>query len=266
MRSITKFISVLSLLILLTPAKNFADVAPKVKNLGIEAPKQVLFIGNSYLYYGDSLHNHVVRLARAADKENAKAYQYKSATISGAYLWHHNLENHLKLGALGLKTPFDVVILQGHSTAHTTAEKHANFVNKASEFNEQIKATGAKTALLMTWAYTDKHKKYNPEMLEMNNVGYTTAGNQIDALVIPVGLAFQEAYTRRPGIKLQKDYDGSHPDLLGTYLAACVTYAALYNQSPVGNPYDYYGSIDKETATFLQNVAWDTVQKYFGSN
>ena len=42
--------------------------------------------------------------------------------------------------------------------------------------------------------------------------------------VIPVGLAFEEAYRQRPGVKLHKDFDGSHPDLLGTYLAACVTF------------------------------------------
>jgi len=64
-------------------------------------------------------------------------------------------------------------------------------------------------------------------------------------------------------MKLQKHYDGSHPDLIGTYLAACVTCAALYKKSPICNPYDYYGSIDKEMATFLQTVAWDTVQKFY---
>jgi hypothetical protein len=45
------------------PGKLYADVTPKIKSLGIDSPKQVFFVGNSYLYYGDSLHNHVVRLA-----------------------------------------------------------------------------------------------------------------------------------------------------------------------------------------------------------
>ena len=103
--------------------------------------------------YGDSLHNHVIRIAKAADKENAELYKYNSATISGSYLWHHKLDNHLKPSALGLEKPFDVVIPQGHSIAHRTPEKHESFVNKATEFNELIKATGAKTALSMTWVY-----------------------------------------------------------------------------------------------------------------
>lgn len=248
--------------ICLIPSSLLAEIGPKVKSLGLESPKQLLFVGNSYLYYGDSLHNHVVRLARAADKEGK--YTYKSATISGSYLWHHHIESYLKEGALGLKKPFDVVILQGHSTAHTTPEKHESFVNKAKEFNKRITATGAKTALFMTWAYTEKHKKYNPEMLEMNRKGYLDAGNQIDALVIPVGLVFDAAYQKKPGIVLQKHYDGSHPDLIGTYLAACTVYSAIYETSPVGNSYNYYGAIDAEMATFLQTVAWDTVKAFYG--
>lgn len=259
-KTIILFVALLA--ISLVPSTLFAEIGPKVTSLGLDKPKQLLFVGNSYLYYGDSLHNHVVRLARAADKEGK--YSYKSATISGSYLWHHNVESYLKEGALGLKKPFDVVILQGHSTAHTTPEKHENFVSKAKEFNESITATGAKTALFMTWAYTEKHKKYNPEMLEMNRKGYLDAGNQIDALVIPVGLAFDAAYKKKPGIVLQKHYDGSHPDLLGTYLAACTVYSAIYETSPVGNSYNYFDAIDPEMAKFLQTVAWDTVKAFYG--
>ena len=92
---------------------------------------------------------------------------------------------------------------------------------------------------------------------------YVSAGREVGALVIPVGLAFEEAYRQRPGIRLHQDYDGSHPELIGTYLAACVVYASLYGKSPVGNSYDYNGRIDKETAAFLQKVADDTVRKFF---
>ena len=80
------------------------------------------------------------------------------------------------------------------------------------------------------------------------------AGNAADALVIPVGLAFDLAYERRPDIELHKAFDGSHPTLLGTYLAAATTFAALYDVSAVGNPYDYYGAMPAEDAAFLQQV------------
>jgi hypothetical protein len=60
-------------------------------------------------------------------------------------------------------------------------------------------------------------------------------------------------------MNLHKEFDGSHPNLLGTYLAAATVYAALYGQSPVGNPYDYFGEIGEEDAAYLQQVAQDVV-------
>jgi hypothetical protein len=39
-------------------------------------------------------------------------------------------------------------------------------------------------------------------------------------------------------------------------------FGALYNKSPVGN--SYTAGIESETANFLQTVAWETVQKYYG--
>ncbi len=237
-------------------------IEPKIKSPGIESPKQILFVGNSYFYYNNSLHNKVLALAKEADPKNANQYQYKSVTISGAFLSHHDIASYMKKGAFGYRKPFDVVILQGNSSELLTKEKKEAFIKTVKEYDAMIRATGARTVLFMTWAYTPKHPEYNPKMTELNRDGYTEAGNSIGALVIPVGLAFEEAYKRRPDIKLQKDYDGSHPDVYGSYLAACVTFAALYGKSPIGMAYDDYGTVDKETAHFLQTVAWDTVQKY----
>jgi hypothetical protein len=110
------------------------------------------------------------------------------------------------------------------------------------------------------------HKRYDPEMIKAIEELYVTTGNEVGAKIIPVGLAFEEAYRRRPDLKLHKTFDGSHPDLIGTYLAAAVVYESLYGVSPVGNSYDYFGKIDKDMAGFLQNVAHETVQKFYGQN
>jgi hypothetical protein len=239
-----------------------AQNAPAVAEIGMEAPNRILFVGNSYLYYGDSLHNHVVRMARAAYPD--ETFTYKSATIGGAYLDHHDINSHLTPGKLGLDEPFDVVVLQGHSTAMTSDAKVTRFNVAAEAMDEAIRATGARTALYMTPAYSEAHSSYDPEMFGKIDEGYTAAGNALGALVIPVGLAFEIAYERRPEIELHKAFDGSHPTLLGTYLASATTYAALYGKSVVGNPYDYFGSIPAADAAFLQQVAEDAVAAYYG--
>ena len=51
----------------LIPVALAATPAPAVKAPQVDNPTRVLFVGNSYFYYNDSLHNHVQRMVAAAD-------------------------------------------------------------------------------------------------------------------------------------------------------------------------------------------------------
>ena len=81
------------------------------------------------------------------------------------------------------------------------------------------------------------------------------------ALVIPVGLAFDLAYKEDSSIELHKP-DGSHPNLLGTYLASCTVFASIYRKSPVDLKYDYFGSISNKDKVFLQRIAHEATSEY----
>lgn len=240
-----------------------AAPAPTVKAPQVDTPMRLLFVGNSYFYYGDSLHNHVQRLVTSADPALEGKLTYKSATIGGAELAHHDIDYLTRPGRIGVKEPFQLVILQAASGEPLSEARRAKFREKAIEFEKVIRERGGKTALYLSHAYVKPHKEAKPENITRTEELYVTVGNEIGALVIPVGLAFEEAYRRRPAIKLHKDFDGSHPELIGTYLAACTVYASVYGKSPVGNKYDYYGKIDPEMAAFLQKVAADTVKKFY---
>jgi hypothetical protein len=74
-------------------------------------------------------------------------------------------------------------------------------------------------------------------------------------------LPLQRPSAKQPELNLYAP-DKRHPSLAGTYLATCVVFAALTGRSPGGNT--YLATIDPQTATFLQNVAWETVQEYYG--
>ena len=242
-----------------------AAQGPQVRQSPVDSPKRILFVGSSFLYYNDGLHSHVRRIAVAADPESEQSMQYKSATIGGAALAHHNVKHLLEPGHLGMKQPFDMVILQEASIgALGHARFRASFREKVIEFNAEIMKRGARTALYMPHANVKPNKFASPDMIRIIEDMYVSVGNEVGVFIIPVGLAFEEAYRQRPDIKLHKDFDGFHPDLIGTYLAACVVYASLYGKSPVGNSYDYYGKVDKETAAFLQKIADETVRKFFG--
>ena len=239
-------------------------MVPTVKALKVASPERLLFVGNSYLYYGDSLHNHVRRMVIAAGINVKKNLKYKSATISGSAIFDHNIDSYLEPGKLRVKQPFQVVILQGSSAAPWRKERDALFRMTVAEFSKKIAAAGGETALYMTHAYVEPHKRFDPNMTRAIEKLYVVAGNETGSLVIPVGLAFEEAYRRKPDIKLHKSFDGSHPDLIGTYLAASVVFASLYGQLAVGNPYDYFGQVRAEDKAFLQEIADDVVIKFFG--
>ena len=255
--------AIYGLLCLLAVSTSMAQPVPLVKPSDTDNPSRILFVGNSYLYYGDSLHSHVRGFKRAADP-SGKPLRFKSATISGATLAQHNIDWLTTPGKLGITEPFELVVLQGGSGAGLTGRRRDAFKALVQQYAELIRSRGGQVALYMTHAYVEPNKRVSPENLPLIESLYVETGNAVNALVIPVGLAFERAYQLRPDLRLHKAYDGSHPDILGTYLAAATTYATLYGQSPVGNAYNHHGTIDRETAGFLQQVAWDTVQAFFG--
>ena len=85
---------------------------------------------------------------------------------------------------------------------------------------------------------------------------YLIMGQQNNAPVSPVGAVWRETRSKYPNIGLY-DADESHPNLKGSYLAACTFYASLYHKSPVGawRP----TGIDSTTAFTLQKQANTTV-------
>ena len=239
-------------------------LAPEIKHLENLAPQRVLFVGNSYLYYNDSVHNHVERIGEEIGPHGAGEYEFKSATIGGARLSHHAIPQLLEPGRLGIEQPFELVILQGGSMEPLTRESRAAFREKANELNETIRSTGAEVALYMTHAYVEPDDRYEPDLIDKIAPTYVSVGNELGALVIPVGLAFERAYEQRPDIVLHMTFDGTHPNMLGTYLAACVVYQSIFGTSPVGADYDYFGEVDADDAAFLQKVADETVREFFG--
>ena len=254
---------VLSLLILVfTHNLSLADVSTQeIKQLKLKLPKSVLFVGNSYLYYNDSLHNHFKRMADEKYPGYDGSSNVKSSTIGGSRLKHHNLDHLLQPKAISSIKQFELVILQGGSGEALSKKDRRAFAKKAKEHINKIKANGSQAALYMIHAYVEPHENFDPHLIRVIEEMYVTAGNKNRTLVIPVGLAFENAYKQRPGIKLHH-LDGTHPALLGTYLAACTVFASVFNESPVGINYDYNGLINPDDKLFLQKIAESTVRTF----
>lgn len=224
-----------------------------------DPPLRILFVGNSYLYYNDSLHNHVRRIVEELHPQLLGELEYKSSTIGGSSLYHHPLEHLLTPGRIGVDEPFEWVVLQGGSNEPLSTRRHATFLDTVKDFDRLIRQHGGQTALYMTQAYVAPHARVQEGQQALLAQAYTEAGDVTGARVIPVGLAFDLSYQQRPELALHMEFDGSHPSLYGSYLAACVVYLTLYGGSIEGLQYDYYGRIPEDVIRYLQAIAEETV-------
>jgi hypothetical protein len=246
-----------------------AQTRPAVTSLGPDFPKSGIFIGNSFYYYNNGLPGHVSLMEKAADPDHKQDYRNTMVTIGGSGFDWHDVESYFRPNAIGsysfddnnnvvFNKPdklFDVAVMMDCSQCPIHPRLKSVFTEYAKKNSEIVRSHGARPVFFMSWAYADK-----PEMTAQLAEAYTIAGNDNNALVIPAGLAFARAISKQPELNLYAP-DKRHPGLAGTYLASCVVYAALTGRSPVGN--SYIAGIDAPTATFLQTVAWDTVQEYY---
>lgn len=241
----------------------FGLIGPSLTMAAETSLTRVLFIGNSYLYYNDSLHNHVKRMASEHFSDMAsRDFQYKSATIGGARLQHHDIEWLLTPGKIGVDRPFQAVIMQGGSFEPLTADTRKTFADTATSYAAKVRAVGGKPFLYMTHAYVSPHRRAEAGMINLISDTYRHAGQKAKAQVIPVGLAFARSYKERPNFALHMDFDGTHPNLRGTFLGAYVTFFTLYGEAVDTLDYDYFGRISAEEVTYLQRIAKETMADF----
>lgn len=237
-------------------------IEPAVKKSPIPNPERVLFLANSLIYYSGGLQTHTHRLAAAGNPPLNVKDGFRSMHITGAGLELYPIEYAVTPGNLA-DEPYQLLVLAGSSQDGLSDKRRALYREKVKEADALIRKHGGRTALVWLPAAVKPHPLADTDMDEKTEELVLSVANEVGALVIPIGLAYREARRQRPDLDLMV-YDGNHPSLAGQYLSACVLYATLYELSPVGNPYDYYGKLDADTKAFVQKVADDTVKKFFG--
>lgn len=210
-------------------------------------PNRVLLIGNSYTYYNGGIEQHFRNFTISA----IPSFQSIVGAITGGGMtlqMHYQNQNTRDSIIRGR---FDYVVLQEQSTR--PIDDSLAFYTYVQMLDSIITFSGAKTALFMTWGRANR-----PQMIDTLSQRYYSAANRVNALVVPVGIAFQTSLSRSPNWTLHET-DDSHPNQFGTYLAVCTFFAKLHNLNPIGTLYVSHPTIPSEQRLFFQQVAWDVV-------
>ncbi|MFT6267893.1 MAG: hypothetical protein ACJAVV_000698 [Alphaproteobacteria bacterium] len=235
-----------------------------------KGPQRILFTGNSFSFYNNGIHNHLGGLVRSAGQWEVGKSRFRLMTLSGGHIYEQLPLLEAMLSQKNAK--WDAVVLQGHSNEPITSKKQENFKQSLGNAINMLKQEKILPVLFMTWEYEG-----DAEMGEKLALAYIDAAKKHQVPLVPVGLAFANAQQQHPYISLYvadvlgaKSIDNlptltykksiKHPSQSGTYLAACVFYAALYNQSPQGLP--FIGGLPPEHAAELQKIAWQTVKDF----
>jgi hypothetical protein len=227
--------------------------------------KSLLWVGNSFFYFNNSMHDHVRQIIAG----KVAGLRQNSVTISAAGIDWHDLEPHLRPGSgVGrysftptnevvfnkFERPYDAVLIMDCSQCPIHPVMGPVFHEWAKKHSDTVRKYGGQPAFFASWAYEDK-----PEMTQQLQDAYVKAGRDNKALVVPAGAAFAESIKRRPDLKLYMP-DKRHPSMAGSYLASAVVAASVFKFNPVGATYT--AGLPADVAAHLQQVAWDTVKAF----
>ena len=182
----------------------------------------VLFVGNSLTY----VNNLPGILESLADSSHEPVLETRMVAKPD-----YSLEDHWNDGEARTaiaKAGWNVVVLQqGPSSLESSRTLLLQF---AKAFADPIVKAGARPALYQVWPTADR-----PMDFARANESYRLAAASVSGLLFPVGEAWLATMRRDPTLPLYA-FDGLHPSGEGSYLAALVMYATLYDKSPVGLP------------------------------
>jgi hypothetical protein len=217
-----------------------------------DAPKRVLFVGNSFTYFFN-----LPQVVNAMAETQGVAIETRQSTVGGS-----NLEQHWK-GEKGTQTrrlleegDWDYVVFNNHS--RSAIDTPDSFMEYGRKFADLVREKGAEPVFMLTWAYDS-----NPLMQPRITALHEQLAAETRAGIVPCGPLFAAARQWRPDLDLF--FDDKHPSANGTYLLGLAFYKYFTGRATAGIPKRittedrngetlYLLFMSQENADFLQQL------------
>jgi hypothetical protein len=219
---------------------------------------RVLFIGNSYTYSND-LPGLFTQLAGSMGRTVETGM-----VAPGGFTFEGHTTNAATLNAID-QGDWDVVVLQEQSQrpAFPPAQVAQDVYPYAAQLVERIEAANActRSVFLMTWGRENGDQQncasYPPlctyaGMQQRLWESYVAMAQDNEAIVAPAGAVWRAYRNAHPTAVLYTD--GSHPNLLGSYIAATTLYSAIFDQPTTGSTL-VPGALDPADAAEVRDLA-----------
>jgi hypothetical protein len=215
---------------------------------------KVLFVGDSYSYTND-LPAMFASLARAGHHLVETGLVASPAESFVDHVVSQDVTRSLRT------TKWNVVALQEQSQIPASERlRRTQMYPAARQLVGLARKARAQPMFFLTWArrygWPEEGLVTYASMQSAVDQGYLVIAHDLNASVAPVG------YVWSATLKEERDadrhaglwrLDGSHPSIRGTYLAACVFYAAIFGEAP--NGLTYRAGLSAEEAAKLQASA-----------
>lgn len=226
----------------------------------------VLFLGNSYTAY-NNLPQVINDLLLGSDRK----INYREITPGGYTLDMHS-KNEMVISTIK-EGHWDYIVLQDQSQLPSIDfYRHTLMYPAVERIKDSVEKYNlcAKIVMFTTWGrqyggmqcenygmgtYCSVDFRDFNHMQDTLSTAYYESGIRSNAFIAPIGQAWQKILNET-NITLH-GFDESHPNMHGTYLAACVFHAIFWNESPIGLPNNT--TIPDEESLILQRAAYDVV-------
>lgn len=216
-----------------------------------QAPKKILFIGNSITYFND-----MPVLFKNIANNKGKNVETQMYAPGGTGFVNHHIDNNVY--NLFQNNVWDMVVLQPGSGESAGVTSPVNTtIERGKQLQDSIKKYSpcAKIFLYEIPYGVPSETTYNTYFQYQTKIkdSLTKMADNMHIPLVAAGECARLHYSSQQDLLLHSSYNDIHPNLNGSYLTACAMFCTLFQEPVTGTT--SYGGVNQVTAEYFHGIA-----------